>query len=280
MRLHLLGTGTPILDRQRLATTAILIETGAEKILFDAGRGVTSQLLQQGIDPTAVGTLFITHHHYDHIADLGEFLLSNWHNGRTAPIHVFGPPGTAAIIRALFDQVFARDIAFALFSDGDAVDIRQLVKVVDVGSGLVGEGNGWRVWAEYVNHGNSLGLSETEWPCLGYRLEAGGKVITIGGDTVACAGLAKLANAADLLVIACYLADQELTTPGFARLAKHVIASSGQVGQIANAAGVQKLVLTHFRRKSAALMLALVEDVRANFVGELYIGEDLMIIEI
>ena len=105
-------------------------------------------------------------------------------------------------------------------------------------------------------------------------------MITIGGDTVACAGLAKLANAADLLVIACYLADQELTTPGFARLAKHVIASSGQVGQIASQAGVQKLVLTHFRRKSAALMLALVEDVRANFAGELYIGEDLMIIEI
>ncbi len=44
MRLFLLGTGTPILDLQRQATTAILIEIGSEKVLFDAGRGVTTQL--------------------------------------------------------------------------------------------------------------------------------------------------------------------------------------------------------------------------------------------
>lgn len=76
MKLFLLGTGTPILDLQRQATTAILIEVGSERILFDTGRGVTMQLLKQDIHPTTVNTLFITHHHYDHICDLGEFLLS------------------------------------------------------------------------------------------------------------------------------------------------------------------------------------------------------------
>ncbi|MEM7344806.1 MAG: MBL fold metallo-hydrolase, partial [Chloroflexota bacterium] len=101
MKLHLLGTGTPVLDIQQLATTAILIEDGSKKILFDAGRGVTSQLLQQGINLTTIGTLFITHHHYDHICDLGEFLLTSWHNGRVDPIRVFGPAGTAAIVDAM-----------------------------------------------------------------------------------------------------------------------------------------------------------------------------------
>ena len=98
MRLHLLGTGTPILDLKRQATTAILIEIGPEKVLFDAGRGVTTQLLKQDIAPATIGTLFITHHHYDHICNLGEFLLSAWHNGRIDPILVFGPPGTSNIV--------------------------------------------------------------------------------------------------------------------------------------------------------------------------------------
>ncbi|MCB0195030.1 MAG: MBL fold metallo-hydrolase [Anaerolineae bacterium] len=280
MKLHLLGTGTPILDRGRPATTALLIEVGPEKIVFDTGRGVTGQLLQQNITPVDVDTVFITHHHYDHIADLGEFLLSAWHNGRTKPIHVWGPSGTAQIVAALFDQVYARDIAFALFNEPDAVDIRQLVKVVDVGPGVVYESDTWRVVAEYVNHGNSLGLSTIEWPCLGYRLEAEGKAITIGGDTVACEGLDRLARDADVLVMACYLADQEIDNPAFERLVTHVIASSGQVGQIAAQAGVRMLVLTHFRKKSAALMRSLTDDVRANFSGELIIGHDLMMIEV
>ena len=206
MRLCLLGTGTPILDLQRQATTAILVEIGADRILFDAGRGVTTQLLKQAIPPTTVDTILITHHHYYHICDLGEFLLSAWHNGRVDPIQVFGPHGTAAIVNALFTQVYARDIAFTLFNDPTATDIRQLVQVQDVVPGLVYESAQWRVFAEYVNHGNSLGLSEAEWPCLGYRLEANGKIITIGGDTVACEGLARLAKGADVLVIACYLA--------------------------------------------------------------------------
>lgn len=280
MRLHILGTGTPVLDLQRQATTAILIEIGPERVLFDAGRSVTTQLLKKDFSPATVGTLFITHHHYDHICNLGEFLLSAWHNGRTQAVHVFGPPGTSSIVDALFEQVYARDIAFALFNEPDTMDIRQLVKVVDVLPGLAYESNDWRVFAEYVNHGNSLGLSETEWPCLGYRLECKGKAITIGGDTVACDGLARLARAADVLVMSCYLAEQEIDNMGFERLAKHIIASSGQAGKIARQAGVQKLVLTHFRKKSAELMHSLLQDVQTDFAGEIYVGEDLMTIEV
>lgn len=280
MRLFLLGTGTPILDLRRQATTAILIEISSEMILFDAGRGVTTQLLKQAIHPTMVDTIFITHHHYDHICDLGEFLLSAWHNGRVHPINVFGPNGTAHIVDALFNQVYSRDIAFALFNGNDVTDIRQLVQVKDVLPGLVYESDHWRVFTEYVNHGNSLGLSETKWPCLGYRLEANGKTITLGGDTVACDGLERLAKGADVLILSCYLAHEEIRSPDFERLADHIIASSGQVGKIASQAGVHKLVLTHFRKKSPELMRSLKEDVRADFEGEVYIGEDGMMLEL
>jgi ribonuclease Z len=280
MRITVLGTGTPILDSERQATSAIVVELGPEKILFDAGRGVTTQMMKQRIHPLTVDPVFITHHHYDHICDLGEFLMSIWHNGRTQPINILGPKGTSGIVDTLLNHVYARDIEFALFTEKDVIDIRQLVRVKDVSPGLIYETTRFKVFAEYMNHGNSLGLSESAWPCLGFRLESDGKAIALGGDTVACDGLYRIAKGADLLILSCYLADKEIKSPAFQKLAEHIIASSEQSGKIAHHAGAQKLLLTHFRKKSSELMLSLSDDVRADFQGELFLAKDGMMIEI
>ncbi len=64
---------------------------------------------------------------------------------------------------ALFDQVYARDIAFALSTEIGMVDIRKLVQVKEVSSGLVCENDKWRVIAEYVDHGNNSALSRENW---------------------------------------------------------------------------------------------------------------------
>jgi ribonuclease BN (tRNA processing enzyme) len=279
MRITLLGTGTPILDPKRQAS-ALLVKVGDDKLLFDAGRGVTTQLVNVGIPPRHVNPIFITHHHYDHIGNLGEFLLTSWHNGRETPLNVYGPHGTAEIVAALLEKVYARDIAFALFSGNDVVDIRDIVQVKEVDPGLVCDSGKWKVFTEYVDHGNGLGLSREDWPCLGYRLEAEGKVVAISGDTVTCAGLDRLAHGADVLVQCCYLAKAEITNPAFARLAQHVIASSGQVGKIATCNEVKRLVLTHIRPKSEAMKRSLEEDVRKDYSGELCLGEDFMVIDV
>ena len=279
MRIILLGTGTPLLEPKRQAS-ALLIETGDVKLLFDAGRGVTTQLVSVGIYPQQVDCIFITHHHYDHIGNLGEFLLSAWHNGRERPLNLYGPPGTADIVAALFDQVYARDIAFALFNEAGLVDIRTLVQVKQVSPGLVYADDKCQVLTEYVDHGNSLGLSRERWPCLGYRVEAKGKAVAISGDTVACDGLDSLARGADVLVQCCYLAEDEITDPEFERLAKYVIASSKQAGQIAARNQVKKLVLTHIRPKSEAMLHSMMEDVRREYDGEVHLGNDLMTFDV
>ena len=133
---------------------------------------------------------------------------------------------------------------------------------------------------EYVDHSHGLGLSRQSWPCLGYRLVAGGKTIAISGDTVACAGLDRLAHEADVLIQCCYLADAEITGPAFERLVRYVIASSGQVGQIAARNGVKRLILTHIRPKSPELLQALLAEVRRDYVGEVQLGYDLLVIEV
>jgi len=92
----------------------------------------------------------------------------------------------------------------------------------------------------------------------------------------ACTGLYRLAEGADVLVQCCYLADSEITTPHAERLTRFLFAKASQVGEIAAAGKVKRLVLTHFRRKPPELMGQLAEDVRKAFKGELTLGRDLL----
>jgi ribonuclease BN (tRNA processing enzyme) len=253
-------------------------------MLFDAGRGVSAQLLHAGLSPCDLSAIFVTHHHSDHISGLGDVMITAWHEGREKPLPIFGPQGTQAIVSALLDVVFARDIAFNLAMDriegGESPDINDVFQVKEAGPGLVYADDECRVFAEYVEHGHSLGLTLDEWPCLGYRIEGDGKAVAISGDTIPCDGLDRLAQGTDALVQCCYLSEQEITTPGLERLAREVIASSGQVGKIATRTHVRKLILTHFRRKSSDMMQSLADDVRRDYDGELYLGDDLMTIDV
>lgn len=278
MKLTLLGTGTPILEVDRQGP-AVLLQIGEENLLFDTGRGVNTQLLHVELTPANIDAIFITHHHWDHIGDLGDVLIAAWHGNRTAPIHVYGPQGTEAIVATLLNNVFHREIRFTQVLErqlgNPLADIREMIEVHDLEPGVVRERNDYVVLTEVVNHGSDL-LPQEEWPCLGYRIEAKDKVIAISGDTISCDGLKKLAQEADVLVQCCYLAEGEITTPDFQFLASKVIASSGQLGQLASRASVKKLVLTHFRKKSDAMMQSILSDIRSEFSGDVVLGEDLM----
>jgi ribonuclease BN (tRNA processing enzyme) len=278
MKITLLGTGTPVLETDRQGS-ATLLQVGDTHLLFDTGRGVNTQLLRTGLSPSNIDAILITHHHWDHIGDLGDVLLAAWHTGRSDPLHVYGPPGTQSLVSVLLNTVYQREIAFTLQLEGRLghalTDIREIVEVHDVEAGLVKTWAEYAIYAEYVDHGNDL-LPPTEWPCLGYRVEAEGQVVALSGDTIPCQGLETLAQTANVLVQCCYLAEAEIASSGFEYLARRVIMSSGQIGKIAAQARVKKLVLTHFRKKTAALMQSIIEDIRQEYAGEVILGEDLM----
>jgi ribonuclease Z len=275
MKLTLLGTGGPLPDPTRHGS-ATALQIGDACLLFDTGRGAVLQLVRAGIPVERVHPVFITHHHYDHIGDLADVILTGWLQGRRRALRIVGPPGTTSIVTALLDRVYEKDIAFR--SQGALAMTWSPVESAEVTRGLVHDGGDWRVFAEVVVHGHGLGFPqafERRWVCLGYRVEAEDKVVAVSGDTVACGGLERLARGADVLVQCCYLARSELTTPSFVRLAQDTIACADTVGTIASQARVKKLVLTHFRPTSEAMMQSIAEDVAHDFDGPVVLGTDL-----
>ncbi|MDP6567170.1 MAG: MBL fold metallo-hydrolase [Alphaproteobacteria bacterium] len=283
MKTILLGTGGPKPDPDRMGPAA-LVEAAGLRLLFDAGRGACAQLVRAGVRPEDLDAVFVTHHHFDHIASLDDVMLSAWNNGRRRPLPVFGPPGTAAIVAALFDTVYGADIAFrrreAKLTGNTLADVRELVPVSDIDAGVALDDSACLVRAERVEHGHGLGISQEEWCCLGFRIEAAGKVVAISGDTVACDGLHRLAANADLLVQCCYFAEAEIVDREHEIIAAYILASSGAVGKIAAQAGVGTLALTHLRRKSEDLLRQVENDARRDFDGQVLVGHDLMEIEV
>ena len=277
MRVVTLGTGGPRPDPERGAACTVL-EVGGKYFYFDAGRGVVRSSARKGIRFPDIAALLLTHHHYDHIGELADFMISSWLAGRRgAPLPTFGPPGTAAIYRALMEQVYDRDLefrvegekAFGAFAHADVREVR---------AGPVAELAGCKVSCEEMTHGHGLPfgpLFRSRWICLGYRVEAEGKVVTISGDGVMSDALVRLAHGSDLHVQCCYMAASDLTEPHFKRVARYTLACSDTVGKIAAAAGVKKLVLTHLRHMAPAKLAEIERDARADFAGEVFLAGDL-----
>ena len=257
LKVVLLGTGGPRPDPHRQGPSTA-IEREKEFMLFDAGRGVCTQLVRAGIPHTEVDPIFITHHHFDHIGGLADLLLASWNNGRKKPIRIIGPEGTVEIIEVLLKQVYQKDINFRVtesaLSDSKLANLHEIMEPRDVKPGLVHESKGLKVYTEYVEHGHGMGLSWEDWRCLGYRIEADGKVVVVSGDAVDCVGIDRLAKGADILVHCCYLAEEEITDHDSKLIAKYILASPSQVGRIAERAGARKLVLTHIKKKPKEML--------------------------
>lgn len=96
----LLGTGAmvPLPDRY---LSSVLFRLNGSLSLIDCGEGtqVTWRRFHWGF--RRLDSIFLTHHHADHVAGLPGLFHTVANAGRTEPIHIYGPPGTIDVITGL-----------------------------------------------------------------------------------------------------------------------------------------------------------------------------------
>ena len=271
MEIVLLGTGCPQCDPLRRGP-ANLVRAGGRQFLVDCGSGVAQRLVEAGTRGADIDALFLTHLHSDHLVDFYQLVMTSWHQGRTRPQRVFGPPGTSAFVEgtmALWASERAQRIAHERRASLAAFEI----EVAEIAPGTVWDADGVRVAAVAVAH-------QPVKHAFGFVFENAGHRIAFSGDTAYCPALIEAARGADALVHECFV-HRELKAVAGVRSPETVAAvlsyhtPSDQVGKVAAEAGVRLLVLNHFvpTRFDREKLLA---EVAADFAGPIAVGEDLM----
>lgn len=296
IKITMLGTGAALLDPDR-GHSSIAVTIGEKTYLLDCGTDASRQLVKANIDPTTVEAVFLSHLHFDHIADFPVFVIGNWMADRqTAPI-VFGPQGTQEFVDHLFEEgAFAVDIKARLQypqRQNNAIALRPDVRLM--APGLIYEDDSVRVIAGLVDH-----IPEEISNCFGLRLEAEGRVVAFSGDTAPCDTVLELARDADLLIHEATFPEAAIEFRSKAGIGTYSHTSPRQLGVLAKEAGVKSLVATHFGhwdstnpivRKLAAkhmpvammgphLMDEVAADIREAYEGPLRLAHDQMTIHL
>jgi ribonuclease Z len=280
-----LGTAGSMPTAERSAT-ALLVRRGGERLLFDCAEGTQRQLLRSSLGLIDLREVFLTHYHADHYLGLPGMLKTFSLRGREVPITIFGPPG--------LEQLFAslRRIFGKLTYDYDLVELSAGDKL---------QRDGYRLQTFPVQHGvSSVGyaLIEDERPgrfdvetadALGVpfgpergTLQRGeavtladgttvapaqvlgdprpGRTIVIAGDTAPTRTVLEASIGADLLVHEATFLEEER-----ARAEETAHSTAVDAAQLAQAAGVRMLALTHlspryFGREAAREARAIFPD--------------------
>jgi ribonuclease Z len=272
-RIVLLGTGTPNADPDR-AGPALAIVVDSNVYLVDAGAGIVRRAAAAARDDSipALGAAhlridFLTHLHSDHTVGLPDLMFSPWVLGRTAPLDVYGPPGTASMIDHL-DAAYAEDVDIRLHGGEPSNKTGYGGRAHEVAPGIVYRDALVRVTAFAVQHG--------AWPhAYGYRFDTPDRSIVISGDTRPSEAVVRACDGCDVLVHEVYLSSALDTRSTDWQAYHHAYhTTSLELGGIAARARPKLLVLYHLLPPGVSDS-ALIADVRQTFSGAVRVGRDL-----
>ena len=273
MQVIILGSGSPLPDPQR-AGPSTLVRTSAGDLLFDCGRGVLMRAAAAGSGAGAFRALFLTHLHSDHITDLNDIYTMRWAMSfQPNPLPVFGPAGTATLLRAT-EAMLEPDIGYRL-AHHDDLQWRPTAEVTEVEEGVIFEEGAVRVIAAPTDHAPVR-------PTVGYRIDDGDRSVVIAGDTVPCAGLDGLCRDADVLVHTVVRRDL-IEQFGLPRL-NDVLdyhSSVPDAAQTATRNGVGTLLLTHLVPSPApGTEQEWLDQAASEFEGEVILAADLLVVDV
>jgi ribonuclease BN (tRNA processing enzyme) len=241
----LLGTkGGPAIRSGSPMPTSSFLSLAGQRIVVDAGLGVTRGLCDQGMALKDIATIFVTHLHSDHYLELGPLLHTAWTAGLKTPVRIFGPSGLATY----FDGFFAsmKDDIDTRIEDEGRPDLRDLILCH-----VIREGEPMRVGAVTVTALPSIHPPLSESWSLSFRSAA--CHVVFSGDTAHNPALVDFARGADILIHEAMLAEglealQRRIGNGDDRLMAHWLRAhtlASDAARTAAEAGVGALALHH-----------------------------------
>lgn len=243
VRLTVLGCSGSVAGPHSAASGYLLTAEGSPPIVIDFGGGVLGAL-QRYADPRSVVVL-LSHLHADHCLDVPGLLV--WRRYSPGPVGergiMYGPVGTARRIGAA-----SAEVPGEIDDLSDTMDLRTWVEGQSVQIGDL------TITPTSVHHPpESFGLRVTT---------SDGAVLAYSGDTAVCDGVVQLARDADVFLCeASWEHDPENRPPGL-----HL--SGREAGEIAERAGVKRLLLTHIPPWTSRE--AVIAEARAAFSGPVH----------
>jgi ribonuclease BN (tRNA processing enzyme) len=271
--LVLLGTGTPNADPDRWGpAVAVVVDSSA--YLVDAGAGVVRRASaaerKDELPALAMSHLrivFLTHLHSDHTVGLPDLMFSPWVLGRTVPLDVYGPSGTASMVRHL-NEAYEQDVAVRLDGGEPSNKTGFGGRGFEVSAGLVYRDSLVRVTAFEVPHG-------TFAHAFGYRFDTPDRSIVISGDTRASDAVADACDGCDILLHEVISStDLASRSPDWRAYHRAFHTASIELGDIATKAHPKLLVLYH-QLPMGVSDTQLIAEVKMRYRGVVVSGHDL-----
>jgi ribonuclease BN (tRNA processing enzyme) len=244
------------------ASSGYLVTEGETRILLDAGAGVAAEL-STVLNPQDLDAVYVSHLHADHVWDivsLGKMIVSSkitYHDGGDRPEYVPGPLPTLFLPeggKAALDSM-ARNFPIPSMPWLSQVMDRGF-DVVEYTPGMTAEVGGLEIVTTEMRHAavdSAIRLTGSESSML------------YTGDTGMNDALVPAARGVDLLLI-----ENTLVEPGFAA---HGHLSAREAGQVAADAGVESLVLTHYRNAGDEDRALRAATARAAYEGPLNLAQ-------
>jgi ribonuclease BN (tRNA processing enzyme) len=296
-RLIMLGTrGGPGVSVDRSESASAVVVDGVP-YLVDCGYGTMRALVASGIGYQSVSTMFLTHLHDDHTADIAALLSHQWTGSKTAPTNVYGPYATERTVKGAI-EFFRPNVEIRTVDEGRKEKPEDMFfgHDVDVGNDPV------RVFADDKvvvtaatnTHFPERFVARMQHRSLGYRFETSTRSICFSGDTAYSANIVRLARGADVFVSEVMdhrtyennmrRAAEAAAAGNEESVARHVAethSTPADVGRMAKEADVKTVVLNHQLRGQAAngfTISSFIDGVRSVFDGNVIVGEDQLVI--
>lgn len=222
-RVIFLGTAAALpTDDRGNSALALLGDPSEPGLLIDCGDGVYRALVRAEVGPDAIGDIFITHAHIDHIGGLPSLIESFRLAGRRRPLRVFALPEPMMIAQRLL-EVFAFELTL------DAWPFPVSLTTVDEESKL-----------SFLGAPTRLYRMRHSVPSAGLRIELASGALAYTCDTEPNPAIQTLGQQARILITECTTLHKNVA---MARMGKHMTAL--EAGQQAAECGAESLALVH-----------------------------------